>query len=412
MKRCVLLAGAALGLISVRAADPSVSGVAITQLPNRLVQVSYTLSDARAIVTPTFKLDGVAVDPQKVITLGGDVRRVVAPGARRFVWDPRADWKEAEVTTDRLTVELKVWKLSAPPPKMVIDLDPWVNSSPSNVLYYASEADLPGGVGDARYRNGKLLMTLIPAAEVRWRFGDGTATASKYVTLSQDFYISAFTFTRGQAQVALGEAGYISPAETDYGDRPLTPMETQYAKLRRGLVDGKETNVFGAEAVDAACYLKTLRDHTGLQLDLPSEFQWEFAMRAGVSDAYPPNMNDYGWWGKGCNGSWGTCDPDHSSCSRNCAHPVGNRTANAFGVYDIVGNVREYTRTCWSASVDTTEERDPEGTIDARTAVTYRSDRHNSWKGGNAFYARTSIWHASENNTIGFRLVLPVEKED
>lgn len=411
MKRFFLLAGVALGLISARAADPSVSGVAITQLSNRLVQVSYTLSDARAIVTPTFKLDGVAIAATNVVTLGGDVRRVVAPGARRFVWDPRADWKEAEVTTDRLTVELKVWKVSAPPPKMVIDLDPIIETSPSNVLYYASEEELPGGVGDARYRNGKLLMTLIPAAEVRWRFGNGTAAASKYVTLSHDFYISAFTFTRGQAQVALGEIGYV--AGTDYGDRPLTPMETQYAKLRRGKVGDKETNVFGAEAIDAACYLKTLRDHTGLPLDLPSEFQWEFAMRAGVSEAYPTSMNSYGWWGKGCKGSWGTCSPDQSwPCSRDCPHPVGKRTPNAFGVYDILGNVREYTRTCWSESIDTTEERDPEGSIDARTAVTYRSDRHNSWKEGNAFYARTSIWHASENNNVGFRLVLPVEKED
>lgn len=406
MKRFFLMAGAALGLISGRAADPSVSGVAITQLSNRLVQVSYTLANARAIVTPTFKLDGVAIDSQKVITLGGDVRRVVAPGVRRFVWDPRADWKEAEVTTDRLTVELKVWKVSAPPPKMVIDLDPILETSPSNVLYYASEEDVPGGVGDVRYRNGKLLMTLIPAAEVRWRFGDGTAAASKYVTLSKDFYISAFTFTRGQAQVALGEVGYV--AGTDYGDRAHCPMETQYNKLRKGMVSGSATSVYGSETIDAACYLKTLRDHTGLPLDLPSEFQWEFAMRAGVSDAYPLDINRFGWWGKGCSGSYGTCE----SCKRDCAHPVGLRAVNPFGVYDIVGNVREYTRTCWSDTIDTKEERDPEGEIPARTGATYRSGRHGSWKPENAFYARARIYFTSENNNIGFRLVLPVEKED
>lgn len=400
MKKIVLLMCLCGASVTAFAADPVISDVLVGQLSNRLVEVSYKLANARAIVTPVFKLNGSVVDSKTCVSLGGDVRRVVAPGERRFIWDVRRDWKEPEVRTEDLSVELTAWKISAPPSKMVIDLDPKVISSPSNVLYYVSEEDLPGGVGDACYRKGKLLMTLVPAAEVRWRMGTGTTAGSKYVTLSKDFYISAFVFTQGQGAVALGTPG---SANKDHEDAPLCPMEVSYEQLR--------LQKYGSEAVPAGSYLHTLRKNTGLDLDLPSEFQWEFAIRAGMSSerpaAGPDGLSEYGYWGRNCTGSWGRCE----RCTRGYPHPVGELRKNDFGLYDIIGNVREYTRTCYSA-LDTTEERDPEGSIPDRNNCLRRSGGHGDWADSQLFHYRASLWYTSTSNGVGFRLVLPVEKED
>ncbi len=397
MKR-ILLSFGILATAVVRAAEPELSDVAITQLSNRLVEVSYTLSGARAIVTPVFRVDGEAIDMKDAVTLGGDVRRIVAPGARRFVWDPRTDWKGEELEAERLSVELRAWSVEAPPPKMVVDLDPFVQSSPSNVLFYVSEGELPGGVADARYRTTKLLMTLVPARNVRWRMGDGTAAGSKYVTLSKDFYISAFTFTQGQSLTALGTAGNYN---TGHEDSAFCPVEPKYESLRK--------QTYGKADVPDGCWIKTLRVQTGLPFDLPSEFQWEYAMRGGAETL--TDMNDYGWWGKGATWMWGSCSGNAAwtTCSRDGAHPVGLKKPNAFGVYDIVGNVREYTRTGYE-DLDTAEERDPEGAVTDGNYVVRRSGRHSGDdESCQKLSYRNKFWYASENNNTGFRLVLPVD---
>ncbi len=61
---------------------------------------------------------------------------------------------------------------------------------------------------------------------------------------------------------------------------------------------------------------------------LPSEAEWEKAAKAG-GDGYPPKpFGDYAWYAK-------------NSITR--AQPVGQKGANAWGLYDMLGNVREWT---------------------------------------------------------------------
>jgi formylglycine-generating enzyme required for sulfatase activity len=105
-----------------------------------------------------------------------------------------------------------------------------------------------------------------------------------------------------------------------------------------GRGDRPVINVSWHDAMEYAAWLSTA---TGQPYRLPSEAEWEYAARAGTGSARP--------WGddigeghancRGCGGDW-----DGASTA-----PVGRFPPNAFGLYDMLGNVWEDTADCWHA---------------------------------------------------------------
>ncbi len=89
----------------------------------------------------------------------------------------------------------------------------------------------------------------------------------------------------------------------------------------------------GSNAVAAESFMGVLRQMTGIStFDLPSEEEWEYAARAGVTTKWlsgdsVTGLGDYAWYSTG----WGEIK-----------QPVGTRRANAWGLYDVHGNVWEW----------------------------------------------------------------------
>ena len=127
---------------------------------------------------------------------------------------------------------------------------------------------------------------------------------------------------------------------------------------------------------------------------LPTEAQWEYACRAGTASAYNTGAvvsNDTGWY---------------SANSSVKTHEVGKKPANAWGLYDMHGNVSEW---CWDwyGSYSDSAENDPFGP----NTGTQHIIRNASW-GNGAGYMRSAFRtvfhdHGMPASTIGIRLVRP-----
>jgi formylglycine-generating enzyme required for sulfatase activity len=78
---------------------------------------------------------------------------------------------------------------------------------------------------------------------------------------------------------------------------------------------------------DARAFCRWLSKKTGLDFRLPTEVEWEFACRAGGQEERYGDLDDIAWY-------------EYNSQGR--THPVGGKRPNAYGLYDMLGNVWEW----------------------------------------------------------------------
>ena len=145
-----------------------------------------------------------------------------------------------------------------------------------------------------------------------------------------------------------------------------------------------------SSAVDASSFLGKLRARTGLDFDLPTEAQWEYACRAGTTTTYS--------YGDSANGSYMW----YSSNSSSKSHEVGTKSPNPWGLYDMHGNVWERCLDWYASSL--TGGTDPKGSSSGSDRV----KRGGSWYDGASLCAssfREYSYPSFEGSNVGFRLV-------
>jgi formylglycine-generating enzyme required for sulfatase activity len=239
---------------------------------------------------------------------------------------------------------------------LVIDLSGGTNATTYPVSYYRSLADLPGGVGvnsDA-YKTTNMVFRRIPTGtfimgsptnELGREDGWGDEPQHQ-VTLTQPFYIGVFEVTQKQWERVMGTwPSYFNNASY----RDARPVEQVSYSMIRGASAGAGWPA--TNSVDTDSFMGRLRARTGKVFDLPTEAQWEYAGRAGtttalnsgknLTDLYQcPNISEIGryWYngGSGWSQSGGTGDTSVGTAK------VGSYLPNAWGLYDIHGNVWEW----------------------------------------------------------------------
>jgi len=145
------------------------------------------------------------------------------------------------------------------------------------------------------------------------------------------FRISRTEVTVEQFRIFVRHTGYTNPAWADF---PCFGSTQNLSWEHPGYEQADTYPVVCVSARDAMAFAAWLSEQTGQALRLPTELEWEYAARGGSRSLF--------WWGE-------AYDPDYADCggcgARAPQHPayVGTRPANAYGLLDVAGNVREWT---------------------------------------------------------------------
>ena len=125
---------------------------------------------------------------------------------------------------------------------------------------------------------------------------------------------------------------------------------------------------------ESAAYCVAIGGH------LPTEAQWEYAARAGGAEPRYGDMDAIAWTGKNSGGT---------------THPVGQKQPNAWGLYDMIGNVCQWTMDWWGA-YSGGGQIDPEGP----GASGGRAVRGGSWLHGQTVWFRASSRYGQGTNNF------------
>ncbi len=132
------------------------------------------------------------------------------------------------------------------------------------------------------------------------------------VTLTQPFYLGKLELTQAQYQQVMGD----NPSPAKDAAWPVTNVTAQ----------------------NAQDFCAKLSRQLARDVQLPTEAQWEYACRAGTTTAYyngndAAGLDKIAWFGAN---------------SERKLHPGGEKLPNAWGLYDMLGNAREFVRDLYS----------------------------------------------------------------
>ena len=186
-------------------------------------------------------------------------------------------------------------------------------------------------------------VVIIPAGKFKMGDINGSGLANERPvvekTIANSFAMQSKEVTVGAYEKFVLNSGYKTQAEQGNGcayylnGEPV--WETNLNWRNPGFDQGNDFPVVCLTYNDAKAYAEWLSGQTGQQFRLPNEVEWEYAARSGTDTEYP--------WGNDIDKNLANCGWCGSEWSNKRAAPVGSFSPNAFGLYDTVGNVWEWT---------------------------------------------------------------------
>mgnify|MGYP006283451271 FL=1 len=189
------------------------------------------------------------------------------------------------------------------------------------------------------------------------------------VTLQNGFWLGKYPVTQAQWQAVTGENPSLFSDEPDSPQRPVEKVSWKNCRS----------------------FVKKLAKATGEKFRLPSEAEWEYACRAGSTGPRYGALDDIAWYGEGLVGA---------------THVVGEKEPNAWGLYDMLGNVWEWCEDNWH---DDYEDAPTDGGAWSAGGDSHRVRRGGGW---NYFarHCRAAYRYGSEPvnrfSYLGLRLAL------
>jgi formylglycine-generating enzyme required for sulfatase activity len=164
---------------------------------------------------------------------------------------------------------------------------------------------------------------------------------------------------------------------------------------RRGEFDGENLPVESATWKDAVAFCEKLSQVEGKKCRLPTEAEWEYACRAGATGRFSggEKLDELAWY-------------DDNAEEK--THPVASKKPNAWGLYDMHGNVAEWCADFYVSPYAAQNATDPTGPAQG-TGRVIRGGSWSSFERGCRSASRSSANPAHQPKTVGVRVLMEVE---
>jgi len=385
------------------------------------VKVEYKLAEVTTPVDISVKaFNGNVELPLPSDAMAGELYGITESGIGQFIIDPVKAFGNAKIAIADFRVELELSDSAANINEVIYKVFCLTNNNDCvditradllNGKYGMIETDYPklgrgfntllsdvlvwtGVTNDMKYATTHFVVRKISAKDATWSmgayesdvaYGKANSGLRHTVTLDKDYFIGVFPVTQRQyvLMTSFDNPSYFK----NLVDSDMRPVETR-----------KYSTIISAA-------LPKMRETIGVAtLTLPTEAQWEFACRAGTTNELNSgktltvaNAKEVAWCSENANGE---------------THPVGLLAPNAFGLYDMHGNVGEGCIDWFSTTEpgygDGAAVTNPTGPATDPGGAGERVTR-----GGYYTLSGTHYWmgspgrgkHNGEYRTYGFRLV-------